>query len=143
MTSLYLIARFAGRTVAIASEQVDSVVDVGTVTPVPRSQAIVRGLTALRSRVVTVVDTPVALGLPPGSSDARRAVIVHADGHPYALLVDALEDVAPFTLHPLANGTVLAPAWRSIALGLIDRDGEPVLAVDLLGLLPSGTAAAA
>jgi len=143
MTGLYLIARFAGRTVAIASEQVDSVVDIGKVTPVPRTSPFVRGLAALRSRVVTVIDTPVALGLPPGSGTARRAVIVHVDGHSYAMLVDALEDVAPFALHPLANGLALAPAWRSIALGLVDRDCEPVLAIDLVGLLPSSTAAAA
>jgi len=142
MTGLYLIARFAGRTVAIASEQVHSVVDISKVTPVPRSPPFVRGLAALRSRVVTVIDTPVALGFP-GSGSARRAVTVHVDGHSYAMLVDALEDVAPFALHPLANGLALAPAWRSIALGLIDRDGVPVLAVDLLGLLPTSTAVAA
>jgi purine-binding chemotaxis protein CheW len=137
VTALYLVAQIAGRTVAIESDQVESVVDIGEVTAVPRAAAIVRGLAALRSRVITVIDTRVALGLP-AEDGPGRAVIVRADGHHYALLVDALEDVAQFTLQPLANGVALDPAWSAIARGLIERDGEPVLAIDLAALIPAG-----
>ncbi len=141
MTALFLIAQVAGRTVAIGSNQVESVVDIGEITAVPRAPALVRGLAALRSRVVTVIDTRVALGAAePG--EASRAVIVHADGHHYAMLVDALDDITPFELQPLANGVALDPAWRGIALGLVDRDGEPVLAIDLAALIPVAAAAA-
>lgn len=143
MTTLFLIARLAGRTVAISSEQVDSVVDLGAITPAPRCPPLVLGITALRSHVVTVIDTPIALGAASGAHAGKlRAVIVKAEGHAYAMLVDALEDVAPFTLHPLANGLPLAPSWRAIARGLIERDGEPVLAIDLAALLPAHAAAA-
>lgn len=143
MTSLYLIAHVAGRTVAIDSNQVESVVDIGEVTPVPRADAVVCGLAALRSRVVTVIDTPVALGLPASGAEATRAVIVHSEGHHYALLVDALDDVAPFAIQPLANGLALAPAWRAIARGLVEREGEPILVIDLVALLPGHVAVAA
>ncbi|HWK36175.1 chemotaxis protein CheW [Sphingomonas sp.] len=142
MSGLYLVAQLAGRTVAIDSGQVESVVDIGEVTAVPRTSAVVRGLAALRSRVVTVIDTRVALGVP-AQDAAHRAVIVHVDGHHYALLVDALEDVAPFALQPLANGIALDPAWASIARGLVERDGEPMLAIDLAALVPAAAAAAA
>ena len=135
MSGLFLIAHVAGRTVAVASEQVESVVDIGDVTAVPRAPALVRGLAALRSRVVTVIDTRIALGLP-ASESASRAVIVHVDGHHYAMLVDALDDISPFVLQPLANGVALDRAWRAIATGLIERDGEPVLAIDLTALIP-------
>lgn len=141
MSGLYLIAHVAGRTVAIGSDQVESVVDIGEITAVPRAPALVRGLAALRSRVVTVIDTRIALGLPV-ASDAARAVIVRVDGHHYAMLVDALDDVAPFVLQPLANGIALDPAWRRIALGLVERDGEPVLAIDLTAVIPALAAAA-
>lgn len=141
MTGLYLIAHIAGRTVAIGSDQVESVVDIGEVTVVPRAPLLVRGLAALRSRVVTVIDTRIALGVP-GATDAARAVIVRLDGHHYAMLVDALEDVSPFTLQPLANGVPLDAAWRAIALGLVERDGEPVLAIDMTALIPAVAAAA-
>jgi purine-binding chemotaxis protein CheW len=139
--TLFLIAHLAGRAIAIDSDHVESVVDLADVTPVPRASASVRGLTALRSRVVTVIDTPVALGLPP-APDAARAIITQVEGHHYALLVDTLEDVAPFPLHPLASGVALEGAWREVARGEIERDGEPVLAVDLRALIPSLTTAA-
>ena len=135
MAHLYLIAQIAGRPVAIDSDQVESVVDIGEVTAVPRASAHVRGLAALRSRVVTVVDTQSALGLA-GDNEARRAVITHIDGHHYAMLVDALDDVAPFELLPLAGGVALEPAWRSAARGVVERDGEPILAIDLANLVP-------
>ena len=136
MSHLYLIAHVAGRAVAIDSDQVESVVDIGEVTEVPRALPHVRGLAALRSRVVTVVDTQSALGLA-GGGDARRAVITHVDGHHYAMLVEALDDVAPFELLPLGSGVVLDPAWRSAGRGIVERDGEPILAIDLAALIPS------
>lgn len=135
MSHLYLIAQVAGRAVAIDSEQVESVVDIGEVTAVPRASQHVRGLAALRSRVVTVVDTQSALGLA-GGSPARRAVITQVEGHHYAMLVDALDDVAPFDLLPLAHGVTLDPAWRGAGLGIVERDGEPILAIDLASLVP-------
>lgn len=141
MTELYLIAHVAGRTVAIESNQVESVVDIGEITAVPRAPAPVRGLAALRSRIVTVVDTRLALGLS-DPTEVARAVIILVDGHHYAMLVEALDDVAPFTLQPLANGIALDPAWRAIARGLVERDGEPVLAVDLTALIPAVAIAA-
>jgi purine-binding chemotaxis protein CheW len=141
MAHLYLIAQIAGRAVAIDSDQVESVVDIGEITAVPRACAHVRGLAALRSRVVTVVDTQSALGLEP-SHDAKRAVITQIDGHHYALLVDALEDVAPFDLLPLAGGIALDKAWRNAGRGIVERDGEPVLAIDLASLVPGHVAAA-
>jgi purine-binding chemotaxis protein CheW len=135
MSHLYLIAQIAGRAVAIDSEQVESVVDIGEVTAVPRASSHVRGLAALRSRVVTVVDTQSALGMA-GGSTARRAVITHVEGHHYAMLVDALDDVAPFELLPLASGVALDPAWRGAGRGIVERDGEPILAIDLASLVP-------
>lgn len=136
MAHLYLIAQIAGRAVAIDSDQVESVVDIGEVTAVPRASEHVRGLAALRSRVVTVVDTQSALGIP-GGSQAKRAVITHVEGHHYALLVDALDDVAPFDLLPLASGVALDAAWRNAGRGIVERDGEPILAIDLASLVPS------
>lgn len=140
MTHLYLIAQVAGRAVAIDSDQVESVVDIGEVTQVPLASRHVRGLAALRSRVVTVVDTHSALGLD-SASQAKRAVITLVEGHHYALLVDALDDVAPFDLLPLAGGVALDTAWRRAGRGIVERDGEPILAIDLASLVPgySGT----
>lgn len=143
MTALFLIAHIAGRAVAIDSAQVESVVDIGTVIPVPRANAQVLGLAALRSRVVTVIDTHAALGLAATETQATRAVITVAEGHHYAVLVDSLEDVAPFDLLPLSSGIVLDGGWRDAGCGIVEREGEPVLAIDLRAVLPGLTALAA
>ena len=143
MAELFLIAELAGRRVAFPSADVESVVDIGVIVPVPRSERHVRGLAALRSRVVTVIDTRAALGLEPGPQDAMRAVITIVDGHHYAVLVDALDDVAPFELMPLSTGLVLDKGWRLIGRGLVERDGEPILAIALDSLIPGAGAIAA
>ena len=51
MPQLFLIAQIAGRAVAIESGQVESVVDIGAVVPVPCADHQVRGLAALRGTV--------------------------------------------------------------------------------------------
>jgi purine-binding chemotaxis protein CheW len=143
MSELFLIAHIAGRAVAIESRQVESVVDIGAIVPVPGTDRQVRGLAALRSRVVTVIDTHAALGLPSPEIEATRAVITHVEGHHYAILVDSLEDVAPFDLAPLSAGIVLDRGWRSTGCGIVERAGEPILAIDLRALVPGLTAIAA
>ena len=142
MADLFLIARIGDRPVAIASDQVESVVDIGEIVAVPRADVRVRGLAALRSKVVTVIDTRAVLGLAPGSKTQGRAVITVIEGHAYAILVDALEDVTPCALQPLAGGITLCAGWRAIGSGIVELDGEPVLAIDLRAMIP-GLAAAA
>jgi purine-binding chemotaxis protein CheW len=134
---LFLIAHLGGRTVAIESGQVESVVDIGAVVPVPGAGPEVRGLAALRSRVVTVIDTRVALGLAAAASETQRAVITEIDGHHYAILVDTLDDVAPFVPEPLSPGIVLDAGWAAAAQGLVERDREPILSIALRALIPN------
>lgn len=142
MTDLFLIAHIAGRGVAIPTGEIDSVVDIGEVVEVPGAEAAVRGLTALRSRVVTVIDTGVALGVGAMPADATRAVITRVEGHFYAIMVDSLEDVATFDEQPLSPGLALDRGWQVAGTGLIERNGEPLLILDLAAVIPSQAAAA-
>lgn len=142
MSGLYLIAHLGAQPVAIESGQVESVVDLGEITPVPMGGRTLRGLAALRSRVVTVVSMKAALDLA-DEGDSRRAVIVRAEGHHYAMLVDALEDIAELEMRPLSASVRLDTAWRPAARGVVERDGEPILVIDPLALLPLGASAAA
>lgn len=144
MTQLFLVAHIAGQGVAIDADQIDSVVDIGEVVAVPRADPAIRGLTALRSRVVTVIDTGRALGMVPTPPGIRRAVITRQDGHHYAILVDSLEDVAPFDLLPLTGGGLARrEGWSAVAAGMVIRDGEPILVIDLAALVPAIPAIAA
>ena len=135
MTELFLVAHVAGRWVAIDAAQVDSVVDIGEIVAVPRAAAAVRGLAALRSRVVTVIDPRVALDLP-ATRKPGRAVIARLDGHHYAFLVDALEDVAPFERLPMPVGQA-DRGWSSASAGVVVRGGEPLMVLDLAALVPA------
>lgn len=136
MTELFLLARIAGRGVAVPAAQVVSVVEIGEVVAVPRAPHVVRGLAALRSRVVTVIDTAAALG-EPCSGEHSRAIIVTADGHEYALLVDTLEDVASFDRQPLSSGLALDRGWAAAGSGMIEHGGEPLLVLDVAALVPA------
>ena len=134
MDDLYLIAQIAGRTVAINSAQVESVIDLNGVTDVPLAPDHVRGLTALRSRVVTVIDSRAALGVG-RSEEIGRAVITPVLDHHYAIMVEALEDVTPFAANALTNGITLDNIWAHVGRGFVERDGEPILIIDAARLI--------
>lgn len=140
---LYLLARMADRAVAISTDQVESVVDIGPLVPVPGAPPEVEGLAALRSRVMTVIGSRAALGAGDTAATTPRAVVSVIDGHRYAILVDALDDVAPFECRPLPSGLPLAGRWAAVARGIVEADGEPVLAIALRALIPGLGGAAA
>ncbi|MFW2852365.1 chemotaxis protein CheW [Sphingomonas sp. TX0543] len=130
-SDLHLIGYLGGRGVLFNAAQVEAVVDVGEIVPAPGAAPAVRGLTALRSRVVTVIDTWQVLGLPAPVEPRNRAVTTSVDGQLYAVLLDGMEDVAPVEIAPLASGVAVGDHWAQVAAGSAVRDGEPMLVVDL------------
>lgn len=143
MSGPYLIARIAGRAVAFAAREIESVVDLGVSTPTPLAAPGVVGIAALRSRVVTVVDPRIVLGLAAEGEPGKRAAVGAVEGHLYAILVEALEDVAEHDTTPLPPGVVLDRGWDGVGEALIDRAGEPVLVVSLARLVPHALGLAA
>jgi purine-binding chemotaxis protein CheW len=134
MRALFLLARVAGQDVAILSDHVESVVDIGPIAPVPRTARAVCGLAALRSRVVTVIDTARAID-PANDGGGRRAVVTQVDGHHYALLVDMLDDAYRCESRPLSAGLTPGAAWASVVDGVIDHDARPVLVLNLAAVV--------
>ena len=90
MSELLLIVTIAGERVALPAAAVESVVELDTLIPVPRAAPHVAGLSALRSRVLTVIDCmrSLELGVTDCSDGIREAAVVELDGHHYALIVD-------------------------------------------------------
>ena len=72
MTEMLLVIMLAGRRAALPAVQVNAVVELAEVTPVPRAARHVAGLAALRSRPLTVIDCTAALGIGNGEADWRR-----------------------------------------------------------------------
>lgn len=143
VAELLLIVRLAGERVALPAVEVDSVVEIEALTPVPAAPCHVAGLAALRSRVLTVVDCLASLDpsrrLP---ADAREAVMAVVDGHPYALLVEAVEDVVESSgeRQPASS---LAAGWGRIARFTIEAEGDLLLLVDIEALIAGPARAAA
>jgi purine-binding chemotaxis protein CheW len=128
--ALYLIARIADETVALPAGEIGSVVEVDQVAPVPRVPPHVAGLFALRSRVLTVIDTRTSLELGAVDRDAQAtAVIVECEGHSYALLVDEVEDVIEAG-QPESCPALLPASWRRAARGTIRRGDDAILLID-------------
>jgi len=144
MADLLLVVSLAGRRVAFPAADVEGVVELEGLTPAPCAAPHVAGLSALRSRVLTVIDGLVALDA--GRSGERalaNAVVVPSGGHPYALLVDAVEDVVEATsaIAPLASPA--GAGWDRVALGMVEAEGHPLLLVDPHALIAGPAAQAA
>ena len=136
MAELLLVVRLAGERVALPAADVESVVEIEALTPVPGAAGHVAGLAALRSRVLTVIDCLASLDpsrrLP---SEAREAVMAVVDGHPYALLVEAVEDVVEASGERQGATASLAPGWRRIAAATIEAEGDLLLLADVEALI--------
>ena len=143
MADLLLLVRIDGERIAFPSDEVESVVELEGLTPVPGVPAHVAGLAALRSRVLTVIDCVASLD--PGRTIAkvRDAVVVVAEGHPYALLVDAVEDVVDGGGEPGPVRTALDSGWRRVARGMVEAGGRLTLVADVQALIAGTVAKAA
>lgn len=136
MNLLLLIATIAGTRVALPAARIESVIELDALIPVPRAAPHVAGLAALRSRVLTVIDSRCSLDM----GDTPRAgllpaAVVELDGHHYALLVDAVEDVIHALGEPAPIRAELAPGWDRAGLGLVETDGGPLLLIDVAALI--------
>jgi purine-binding chemotaxis protein CheW len=137
MSQLLLIVTVAGSRVALPAEAVESVVELDTLIAVPRAAPHIAGLSALRSRVLTVIDTVTALGL--GESDCsdgiREAAVVEIEGHHYALIVDAVEDVVDAQSDPTPVRAAMGEGWERVSLGMVETEQGPLLLVDIAALV--------
>lgn len=137
MNQLLLVASLAGERIALRADEVQSVIELEMLTPVPCAPPHVGGLSALRSRVLTVIDCQCALGLgqaPNRQAGAPAAVVVH-DGHAYALLIESIEGVtqARSDAHPVRAR--LGAGWAGMSHGMIETDEDPLLLIDVDALI--------
>lgn len=130
--SLFLFASIAGAPVAVRASEIEAVVRLGDIVPIQRVPAHVRGLAALRSRVLTVIDIEshifgraMAIGAQP------LAVVSEIAAHTYGLLVESVSDIceAPGGIQPIQGRIDLA--WAPFAAGLVERQGRSHLLLSL------------
>ena len=141
MTDLAVFARVGDRTIAFDASCVEAVIDIGEITPVPLAPLHIRGLAAVRSQVLTVVDVAAALSgeaKPSEGSHSRRALVVAQDKHRFALLVDTVDEVSA----PRRTSSHIPPGltggWARAARGTAELDGVIALSLDIGAVLSPG-----
>lgn len=130
--SLFLFASIADVPVAVRAAEVEAVVRLGDIVPIPLVQAHVRGLAALRSRVLTVIDMEARIFGKGGLDEsASLAIVADIAAHSYGFLVDAVSDIclAPEEAQPV-HGRI-DPAWAPYVSGIVQREGRSHLLVTL------------
>lgn len=144
MAELLLIVRLAGRRIALPAKDIEAVVELEGLTPVPGAPGHVAGLSALRSRVLTVIDSRASLGLAPTEeAGAAEAIVVPSGGHTYALLVEQIEDVVEAGGAPAPVGAPAGAGWDRVAKGMIEAEGDLLLLADPHQLIAGPPALAA
>ena len=143
MNELLLIVTIAGQRVALPASAVESVVELDTLIPVPRAAPHVAGLSALRSRVLTVIDCmrSLELGVTECEDSIREAAVVELDGHHYALLVDLVEDVVEAMSDPAPVRAAMGPGWERVSRGMVETEQGPLLLVEVAALVAGSRSA--
>jgi purine-binding chemotaxis protein CheW len=145
VNELLLVVIVGGERVALPSAAVESVVELDTLIPVPRAAPHVAGLSALRSRVLTVIDCmrSLELGTTDCSDGIREAVVVELEGHHYALIVDLVEDVVEALSEPAPVRAAMGSGWERVAQGMVETENGPLLVVDVGAIIAGVEAKAA
>lgn len=143
MNDLLVILDIGGRSAAIAAVDVQSVIELEDIYPVPMAPDFVVGLAAMRSQSLTVIDARKAIGLPDAGAAGERAVVVEVGGHQYALLVDAVHDVtgAQSEIKPVPGG--FGALWECVAEGMVETGTGPTLLIKKEALVAGPEALAA
>ena len=144
MDRLYLIAEAGGEHFAIPAEAVESVVTASDVIPVPLADPMVAGVSALRSKVITVIDTVAAIeGGAATVAAGSSLVVVKIDDFLYGLAVEDVHDVVEFAADPERLGASFAAGWQRVSTGVIEIDGRTIVVIDPAALLSVPDAVAA
>lgn len=144
MESLYLLGVAGAVRFAMPASIVESVVTLGAVVPVPLSPPSIAGVSALRSRVITVVDVVAAIhGGEAALADRLSTIIVTLGGHLYGLVVDDIHDVISHSAEPERFGAALDSGWQRVSTGIIEVEGSAVVVIDPAKLVVDRIALAA
>lgn len=117
--------------------QVQEVLRISEISPVPGAPSFVLGIINLRGNVVTVLDGRHRFGLPPkDSDDASRIIVVDAFDKVVGLVVDSVSEVAYVQKDQIElPPTVGTDDNSKFVSGVCNREGELLILVDLAKLL--------
>ncbi len=117
--------------------QVQEVLRVTEIAPVPGAPVYVLGIINLRGNVVTVIDTRTRFGLQTKEvDDSSRIVIIEADEQVVGILVDSVAEVADLNVSEVETApNVGTEDSAKFIQGVASHEGELLILVDLNRLL--------
>ena len=129
--------RLSNETYGINVMQVQEVLRVSEIAPVPGAPHYVLGIINLRGNVVTVVDTRIRLGLEATEvTDSTRIVIIEGSQHVVGILVDCVAEVVDLCASELESAPNVGNEESAKYIqGVASHDGELLILVDLNKLL--------
>ena len=129
--------RLAEENYGINVMQVQEVLRVSEIAPVPGAPHYVLGIINLRGNVVTVIDTRIRLGLPTTDvTDATRIVIIEGSRHVVGILVDCVAEVVDLRASDVETApNVGNDESANYIQGVASREDELLILVDLNKLL--------
>ncbi len=129
--------RLEDETYGINVMQVQEVLRVTEIAPVPGAPPYVLGIINLRGNVVTVIDTRTRFGLSPGEvDDASRIVIIESEQQVVGILVDSVAEVVELRNSQIDSAPNVGNEESSRYIqGVATRNDDLLIVVDLNKLL--------
>jgi purine-binding chemotaxis protein CheW len=129
--------RLKDETYGINVMQVQEVLRVSEIAPVPGAPGYVLGIINLRGNVVTVIDTRTRFGLPTTElDDASRIVIIESEQQVVGILVDSVAEVVELRQSEIDTAPSIGSEESSRYIqGVASRDHDLLIVVDLNKLL--------
>ncbi len=117
--------------------QVQEVLRISEIAPVPGAPHYVLGIINLRGNVVTVIDTRTRFGLPRTEpDDASRIVIIESENLIVGILVDSVAEVVNLRMSEIETAPNVGNEESSKYIqGVYSRSNEILILVDLNKLL--------
>ena len=138
--SQWVTFSLADETYGIDVMQVQEVLRVSEIAPVPGAPPYVLGIVNLRGSVVTVIDTRTRFGLPSlEPDDAARIVIIEADKQVVGMLVDGVAEVVEIPAGAIESSpSVGNDEGARYIQGVYSQEDGLLILVDLNKLLDRG-----
>lgn len=129
--------RLKDETYGINVMQVQEVLRVSEIAPVPGAPGYVLGIINLRGNVVTVIDTRTRFGLPTTErDDSSRIVIIESEQQVVGILVDSVAEVVELRQSEIDTAPSIGSEESSRYIqGVASRDQDLLIVVDLNKLL--------
>jgi purine-binding chemotaxis protein CheW len=120
--------------------QVQEVLRITEIAPVPGAPSYVLGIINLRGNVVTVIDTRSRFGMMPKEvDDATRIVIIESDDHIIGIQVDSVAEVVDLRASEIESAPNVGNEESSKYIqGVTSQDNQLLILVDLNKFLSDG-----